>query len=194
MNCTQASRGSGQVAGRHDGTRTRKSVVKVAISRDEAGQHGDDRELPLSRIEIAQEHRLELDGVLAALLEDDRGRKGRSLARELHLLHLAGRARDEEARRAQDWVQEAVQQGARIVAQVRELRFGAAVETAFEVVRTEVDASIEHGRDGCYLYLILKNSWQRPVLACEGREAGTAERSQRRRDACPQGRGQAREG
>jgi hypothetical protein len=47
----------------------------------------------------------------------------------------------------------------------------------------QVSASVEHGRDESYLYLILKNAWQRPVLASEGREARTAERSQRRRDA-----------
>ena len=35
---------------------------------------------------------------------------------------------------------------------------------------------IERGGDERYLYLILKNAWQRPVLACEGREARKAEK------------------
>jgi hypothetical protein len=40
----------------------------------------------------------------------------------------------------------------------------------------QVSASVEHGRDEGYLYLISQSAWQEPVLACEGREARKAEK------------------
>ena len=40
----------------------------------------------------------------------------------------------------------------------------------------QVNPRVEHDRDPCYLYLIPQSSWQRPVLACEGREARKAEK------------------
>jgi hypothetical protein len=34
----------------------------------------------------------------------------------------------------------------------------------------QVHARVEHGRDECYLYLILKSAWSLPVLAVQRRE------------------------